>query len=202
MQALIELHYLPSVPFFQLAFSHEKLLIEQHEHYQKNSFRNRCYIATANGLLCLSIPLRKGKNEQQAILDVRIAHDEPWQQRHWRGIQSAYGNAPYFVYYADAIAPFFQRKYDYLFEWNWDLLQLLFRLLSLDTVIQKTTAYDTEVQSPVLDYREQFKPGKLPSMKVTYPQLFVEKHGFLPNLSILDLLFCVGPQASMYLSEN
>lgn len=202
MQALIELHYLPPIPFFRLAFSYERLLIEQHEHYQKNSFRNRTYIAAANGPLCLSIPLRKGKNEQQSIREVQISHDEHWQQRHWKSIQSAYGNAPYFLYYADALATFFQKKYEFLFDWNWDLLQCLLRLLAVETPLQATTAYTTDVQRPVVDYRGCFQPGKLTHPSVTYPQLFVEKHGFLPNLSILDLLFCVGPQASLYLSEN
>ena len=160
MKLLLELHYLPSIVYCAklAAFSH--ILIEQHENYQKGSYRNRCHIAVANGLLRLSIPLQKGKNEQQNIRDVKIAYDENWQMQHWRSIQSAYSNSPFFEHYAFYFESFYQRSYTYLFDFNWALLEQALSILGLDKALELTTEYQTFPPKNVLDSRNHISPKK------------------------------------------
>lgn len=205
---LLELHYLPSVQYFSKLVSYPKVIIEQHEHYSKGSYRNRCHIASANGLQRLSIPLKKGKNEKLSIRDVQIFHGENWTSQHWSSIRSAYGRAPYFEHFADEIAPFFEKKHSNLFDFNWDLLLLFVDLLQLDVDIQQTTSYEKQVAADIFDFRNGIFPKKHRQKEDTqfknlaYPQVFEERHGFLANLSILDLLFCTGPQASLLLEQS
>jgi hypothetical protein len=179
------------------------LIIEQHEHYSKGSYRNRTHIAGSNGLTRLSIPLKKGKNEQQPIRETQIAWFEPWTKKHWQAIQSAYGNAPFFEFYKDELFPFFEKKYTYLFDWNMDLILKLKSLLGLEGEIIFSQTYVKEAPAGVLDMRNRISPKvKNPETEFSqlqYPQVFLEKHGFLSNLSILDLLFCTGPEAVVYL---
>jgi hypothetical protein len=201
-----ELHYLPSIAVFQHFSAAKVIYLEAHEHYQKRSYRNRAHIVGANGLQRLSIPLRKGKNQQQPIQDVQLTYHESWPKQHWQSIISAYGNAPFFPYYADELAPVFTQAYDKLWDFNLDLLRLLFRLLQWDTPLLFTDEYHREYPADVYDLRNQIKPGQTTALNSAhfpaYPQVFTERHGFLPNLSILDLLFCQGPQANLYLSST
>lgn len=200
---LIEIQYLPPVEFFSVWKSSGKMVIEQFEHYSKRSYRNRTHIAGANGIAHLSIPLKKGKNEQQPIRETKIAWFESWARKHWQTIRSAYGNAPYFDYYSDELQPFFEKKYEFLFDWNYQLLLTLQRLLQIEQPLELSQAYLKEIPAEVLDMRNKISPKSknisTPFVPKTYPQVFMEKNGFLPNLSILDLLFCTGPEAVMYL---
>ncbi len=198
---LIELHYLPSIQYFTKLLHYPTVYLEAEEHYIKGTYRNRCHIAGANGLLRLSIPLEKGKNEQQPIREVRIAYHEPWQPEHWESIKSAYGKSPFFEHYADFIEPFYQKQYEFLFDWNWDLLQLMIQLVGIQPNIQFTTSYQKMPPEGILDYRNIISPKAHRQIDdphfqpIRYEQVFIEKHRFLPNLSILDLLFCTGPEA-------
>ena len=137
---------------------HDEVWIEQHENYLKGSYRNRCHIAGVNGLLRLSIPLRKGKNEQQSIKEVQIAYDQPWTSHHWSSIRSAYGNAPYFDYYAEELQPLYQQKWTFLFDFNWTLLQKINDLIGITSSIQKTESYQKETDDLLLDYRNVIHP--------------------------------------------
>ncbi len=182
--------YFPSVPWFSTLWNQPTIVLEACEHYQKGSTRNRCHIAGPNGEQRLSIPLVKGKHQQTPIREVRIAYDEPWQRQHWRSIRTAYGNAPFFEHYADGLAPFFERRVEFLFDLNWEVLQFL---------IQKT-GWRGEVL-----FSEKYEGGtnfKLQTSNFTYPQVFEEKTGFLPNLSMLDLLLCCGKQSSEILAPT
>lgn len=205
---LLELHYLPSIQYFSKFLAHPTVFIEQHENYLKGSYRNRCYIVGANGLQRLSIPLKSGKNERQAIRDVQIAYTENWQTQHWTSIRSAYGRAPYFEYFADEIQPFFQKKPTFLYDFNWHLLMLLVDILQLDVDIQQTKQYEKQTTAEIIDFRNGIFPKKHRQkedkrfLPMPYAQVFEERHGFLPNLSILDLLFCTGPQASLILEQS
>lgn len=202
---LLELAYLPTISHFALMATHSCTVLEQCEHYSKGSFRNRCYIAGAQGPLRLTVPLRKGKNRQQSIREVRISYDEPWRARHWQAIRSAYGKSPFFLHYSDALEPFFKdRKCDFLWDWNYGLLELLIGLLRLDCSLELSSQYDAEAPSGILDLRNRILPDQplpdgIPPLN-RYSQVFEDRLGFTPNLSVIDLLFCAGPASSKYLS--
>ena len=173
----------------------------------KGSYRNRCHIAGPNGLLRLSIPLEKGKNEQQSIKSVRIAYHESWQNQHWNSIKTAYSSAPYFEFYADGLAEFYNKKYELLYDFNWEILQFLLEQIPVEATIEESEEYKKQPGPQILDGRNSIFPKKhrqkedLYFEAKAYPQVFEEKNGFLPNLSILDLLFCYGPQTPLHLES-
>ena len=203
--ALIELQYLSSVQYFSKLLAYDKVVIEQWENYQKGSYRNRCHIAGANGLQILSIPLEKGKHQKLPIREVRIAYRQPWHLQHWRSIQSAYANAPFYPYYSDDLEAIFMQQPEYLFELNQQLLALCCRHLGLSDKLSYSDDYCSDPGEEVQDLRGFISPKQktnnpdLAFHPNPYPQVFTERHGFLPNLSILDLLFCAGPEATQIL---
>ncbi|MEZ4959145.1 MAG: WbqC family protein [Saprospiraceae bacterium] len=202
--ALLEIQYLPPVQYFSLLANHPVVYLEQHEHYAKGSYRNRCHIAAVNGVQRLSIPLKKGKNQRQPIREVRIAYDEPWRSQHWQAIQTAYGNSPFFEHYADGLQPFYsEKKYEYLWDWDFDLLMFMVKCFRLQTEIRVTEKYEAQ-PAGLLDLRGTINPKieNADFRPVYYPQVFEDRHGFLGNLSALDLLFCAGPGARQVLSKS
>lgn len=203
---LVELHYLPSISYLSLLFSADQVQLEAQEHYQKNSFRNRAHIATANGLQRLSIPLRKGKNESMSIREVVISYDENWQKQHWGAITAAYRRSPYFEYYADDLETLFHQEVKFLFDWNLNILNFFYEAWQVPINYQLTTTYDKQAHQETSDFRNQIRPKTITSFarenlpEKHYPQVFQEKHGFISNLSSLDLLFCTGPEGMAYLN--
>ncbi len=202
---LLELHYLPCIQYFSKLLQYECTVIEQHENYIKGGYRNRTYIAAANGPLALSIPLQKGKNQQQGIHDVKIAYNTHWQSEHWTSIKSAYGSSPYFEHYSDGLQVFYKTKYTHLFEFNMALLEWVLKKLRLEVNLNVTSSYEHRPNNSVDDWRNGIHPKahrqkEDPNFEAQYyAQVFEEKHCFLANLSILDLLFCSGPQGLMVL---
>lgn len=205
---LLELHYFPSIQWFSKFFLHPTVILEQHENYVKRSFRNRAHIASANGLLRLSIPLAKGKNQQQNIRAVRISYEEHWQQKQWTAICSAYGNAPFFEYYIDDFQALFEQKKEFLFEHNLKVLQTIFFVLDFKPPIQLSQGYLTEEYIGMSDFRNKITPKTFDReqdaryQNIPYQQVFAEKNGYLPNLSILDLIFCKGPETLSILENS
>jgi len=205
---LIELHYFPSIQYFSKFFLHPSLVLEQHENYIKRSFRNRMHIGAANGLLRLSIPLEKGKNQQQSIREVRISYDENWQNKQWTAICSAYGNSPFFEYYVDDFKPLFEEKTEFLFEHNLKVLQTIFFVLDIQPTLEFSTTYLKETANEICDSRNKINPKKIGAnidttyQNIPYQQVFAEKSGYLPNLSILDLIFCKGPETIPILENS
>ncbi len=201
MSVLLEIQYLPAIQYFAKLAIGEPVFIEQWEHYQKGSYRNRCHIAAANGLTRLTIPLIKGKNEQQGIRDVRIAYYESWQRQHWQSIRSAYGNAPFFEFYADDLKPFYEKPYPFLFDFNLEILQTMLCLLRLNVNLQLTESYQEKGNPGIIDLRNTIHPrshlhaADPHFTPVPYHQVFEDRYDFLPNLSMLDALFCLGPGA-------
>lgn len=199
---VLELPYWPPVSWLAMVWSRPVVALEACEHFQKGSYRNRCHIAGPNGLQRLSIPLQKGKHQQSPIREVRLAYDEPWQQIHWRSIRTAYGNAPFFEHLSAEIEGFYSRRYTFLFDFNWDILQFLLRKINWAGQLECTEVY----QPGPLAFRDTVSP-KSPTppdgfRPAFYPQVFLERHGFLPDLSALDLLFCCGKQSTAVLEQS
>lgn len=201
MKILIESQYLPPIFLFSQLKNCDEIILEASEHYQKRSFRNRCDIASSNGILSLTIPLQTGKNAQLNIKEVKIAQVENWQKQHWQSIRSAYGKAPFYEYYADVFHVHYEKQYDFLFDFNLSLLQSSLKLLKLPLNISFTSEYQKNInETNIIDFRNKLNKRAIPDIASLkkYPQLFEDRHGFQPNLSILDLLFCMGNQAKGY----
>lgn len=202
---LIELHYLGNIQYFANLSRYPFVIIEQHENYSKGSYRNRTIIAGSLGPLRLSIPLAKGKNERLPIKEVLVSNTDNWQTQHWRSIQTAYGKSPFFEFYQDELKTFYEKPVDHLFEWNKSLLLWMVETLGLSTSILFSTAYQKTVDDSILDARNRVSPktnraGQSNNFSCPpYAQVFEDLTGFLPNLSILDLLFCKGPESILYL---
>ncbi|MFK8007024.1 MAG: WbqC family protein [Saprospiraceae bacterium] len=205
---LLELHYLPSIQYVSKLLQFSRVMLEQHENYSKGSYRNRCHLASSMGLLRLSLPLAGGKNQQQPIREVKLKYDEPWQNQHWTAIKSAYGKSPFFEHYEHRFLPIFQKKYEYLWDWNWDLLHVVLEIISLKKNIELTKKFDKELEEEIVDFRNKISPKENKKFEdvdfeqAKYVQVFEAENGFLPNLSILDLIFCAGPEAEIYLERS
>jgi len=196
--AVLALHYFPSAEWFNCLLQCEKVLIEQHETYQKRSGRNRCRLMGANGPFTLSIPLQQGKT-QQAYREVKISYQMPWQNQHWRSIASAYGKSPFFEHYADAFEQLYSEQIPYLFDWNLRCLETIYNCLDLQKQYQLTDIYLHEYPES-RDFRNLLLNDSLPGFSIqAYPQVFSHKFPFDGQLSMLDLLFCMGPDFEHYL---
>lgn len=170
------------------------------ENYQKGGFRNRCVIAGPNGPQRLSIPLEKGKHQQTPIREVRISAAENWQRQHWRSIRTAYGNAPYFEHYADGLRRFFERPYPFLFDLNQEIANwVLHHKLGWAGEWHLQTTY---VPAGQWSAGPDLRSGAFTSAPCPYPQVFEDRHGFLPDLSVLDLLFCCGKNGAEVLANT
>ncbi len=198
---LLNTAYFPPVEYFRQCYKHNHVFIEANEHYQKQSYRNRCTIAGPNGLQNLVVPVIKGRSPGQPIRDVRIDYSEPWQGNHRRSIETAYAAAPFFEFYYEDIYPFFKQKPRFLFDLNLSIIEKLIALFDLNTRIFMTQKYTSPPKKGIADLRDKIHPKKQ-SIVVQQPyiQVFSERHGFQPGLSALDLLFNEGPAGKAYLS--
>lgn len=196
---LLSTAYLPNADHFKLLLSGRPVLLEAHEHFIKQSYRNRCVICSANGPLTLSIPLMK-LQDKEPITHKRISYQERWQNQHWRAITSAYNSSPYFSYFGDEFRPLYEQKFEYLFDYNLRLVQTILKILRLKMDLPLTEIYHA-VPENTFDARGLIHPGKnaLFGYKPYY-QVFAGRHGFIPNLSVIDLLFNEGLNTTAYLS--
>jgi hypothetical protein len=192
-------HYLPSIQYFQHLLNAEKVQIEAFENYQKQTYRNRCYILGANKVELLSIPVRSSsKGEKLPIQAVELDQQQRWRMIHWRTIRSAYGKSPFFVYYEELLKDAFFQPQKYLFEFNTTLLKTILKLLQTNTPIEYTQEFIANYPTDCLDLRDAIpQPNAATLPQKPYRQVFGET--FTNNLSILDLLFCKGNQAKNYL---
>jgi hypothetical protein len=181
------------------------VMLEACEHYQKQSFRNRCCISAANGLQNLVIPVTGG-SEGRPVTAVEIDYSMPWQKNHLRSIESAYNTSAFYEFYADDFQAFFQKKTKLLFAWNMDLLKWVLEALRLPVTFSLTEVYEKK-PSLYTDFRQGIHPKvryDLPDPTFTplpYQQVFIERSGFLANLSVIDLIFNEGPRAEAVLRE-
>ncbi|HBX51458.1 MAG TPA: hypothetical protein DEH02_10370 [Bacteroidales bacterium] len=206
--AILSVSFFPPIQYCTKFLLHQNIQIEQFENYQKQSYRNRCVILSANGSMILSVPVERTDAQKIPVRDIKIAYHTSWQKLHWRSIVSAYNNSPFFEFYADDIAPFFQKKYTYLFDYNIEILNVIFKISNLNFSFSFAEKYTAEVAENVLDLREAIHP-KLQKAHTDiffapypYAQVFSDKFPFTPNLSILDLLFNQGPDTKKILQRS
>lgn len=202
LNVLLSTAYLAPVQYFTKLVSYPNIFIEYCESYLKQSYRNRTIILSANGPLHLTIPVADGPRARGPVRDLRISQDVNWQQIHWRGIWSSYNNSPFFEYYADELAPFFhEKKWQFLIDFNQELQTTILKAMNADVTLLKTTEYFRagEVPGATDDFRYTIHPkpqkqtGDPHFYQEAYVQVFDDKWGFVPNLSIVDLLFNEGP---------
>lgn len=195
--AVLPLFYLPNVEFFKNLYQYKDfgLFIEKQEHYPKQTFRNRTSIAGPNGQLDLTVPVQKGSNARTASKDVRISYEDKWQRIHWLSLETSYRSSAYFEFYEDAFAPFYHKKFEFLFDYNLELLQVVLKLLKMPVAFELTQTYEKEYAN-LTDLRSVVTPNKASSYQnKRYFQVFEDRNGYINNVSIVDLLFNQGPQA-------
>lgn len=196
---LLSSAYLPPISFFTAINSGGDVLIEQYDNYCKQTYRNRCRIATSAGIQTLTIPVVKSTSPKQLMKDVRISDHGEWRHQHWNALESAYMNSPFFMYYQDDFRPFYEKKYEFLVDFNTELTLLILKLAGMDKTVNLTESYGKKEQS-ILDLRQLVNPGQHePQACRPYWQVFGQKYGFLANLSAVDLLFNMGPEFPLYL---
>lgn len=197
-EALLQTTYFGPVQWYQKLYRFDRCLIEQCDSYQKQTFRNRCVIATANGPQALTVPVEH--NDAQLVKDLRISDHNQWRRVHWNALQSAYSESPFFEYYADDIRPFFERKYTFLVDFNEEIRQNICELADIQPCVDYTTDYQPTHDHDFRDVIHAKRPQPDADFSPRpYWQVFQHRYGFQPNLSILDLLFCMGPETVFYL---
>lgn len=192
--------YFAPVQWYQKINRFDVCFIERYDHFMKQTYRNRCMIATTNGLQALTVPIEKPAQDKCLMRDVRISDHGNWRHLHWNALCSAYGESPFFEFYADDLRPFFERKYAFLYDFNMAITECMCSLLDIRPCLKPTDNYLKDVPN---DFRDAIRPKHpLPDAAFTpqpYYQVYARKHGFLPNLSILDLLFNMGNETIFYL---
>ena len=199
MSILITTAYLPPIALISECVNSKKVIIEAFETYSKQTTRNHCIIAGPNGKQQLTVPVNKVNGNRTLTKDIRISYFQDWQKIHWRSIETAYNNSPFFLYYRDYFEPFYFRKFDFLIDLNNRILETVFSTLRLVKEIDVTKQYEKVPESAV-DLRKDFgskNPGSACPLK-NYTQVFEGKTGFIPNLSIIDLIFNLGPEAGEF----
>ncbi len=206
MKVLLSSTYFGPIQWYQKLNRYDEVYIEAHDSYQKQTYRNRCLIATTNGVQALTVPVSDG---------MVISDHGNWRHQHWQALTSAYGDSPFFLYYEDDLRPFFTERWEYLYDFNEAIRQKMCELLDIHPQVAFTEQYwneahrsfgPHETQEPsdlFLDLREVIHPKHPQSDSAFQPrryyQVYEQKHGFLPNLSILDLLFNMGPESIFWL---
>ena len=203
MVSLLASTYFGPVQWYQKLNQSDCCLIERHDHFVKQTYRNRCVIATTSGLQALTVPIERYEGAHCEMRDIRISDHGSWRHLHWNALQSAYGESPFFEFYADDLRPFFARRWEFLFDFNTAITRKMCELLDIHPQIAFTEVYASAEEEGVTDFRDAIRPKHpLPDdgfRPRRYYQVYEQKHGFQPNLSILDLLFNEGPEAVLYL---
>lgn len=206
--AILSSAYFAPVQWYQKLNRYENIVIEQHDNFIKQTYRNRCVIATTQGLQALTIPVERPSDarlDKTQLKDICISDHGNWRHLHWKALLSAYGESPFFEYYADDIHPFFEKKYKFLLDFNMEINAKMMELLDIEkSSLSLSNEYSSyEGDCDTVDFREVIRPKHPGEDKEWQPkkyyQVYQQKFGFQPNLSILDLLFNEGNEAVCYL---
>ncbi len=200
MSLLVATAYFPPAGYMAKAIKSEGIVIEAFETYPKQTCRNHCDIFGPNGKQTLTIPVIRDNGNHTLTKDVRISNHQPWQKIHWRSIETAYNNSPFFLYYQDHFTRFFEKDFRYLLDLNMEIFQTLLQILNISRPVlltekfEKSPATNTDLRTIAV--------AKHSVIQMNYPhytQVFESRHGFIAGLSIMDVIFNVGPEASSYL---
>lgn len=201
MNILIHPTYFPSISHFVAIAKADSLTFEMEDNFQKQTNRNRMYIYSPNGIQLLNIPIKHGEHPHQKTKDVRIENAFNWQKQHFKSLEAAYRTSPFFEYYEDAIASIFTKKHNFLMDLNFETFEIVSKCLGLTFQAQKTIEYFHQATG-FDDFRTLANGKKDMAQFEPYTQVFEEKHGYLNNLSVLDLLFNEGRYAKDYLRNQ
>lgn len=209
MDVLLSSAYLAPVQYYAklLQSAGGIAYIEACDSYIKQTYRNRCMIVDANGPLALTIPTEKSEEGHCFMKDIRISDHGNWRHRHWNALEAAYRHTPFFLYYEDDFRPFYEQKIESLYDFNLSLTRLICNLIGIDVRLLPTTEYVSVCMPDIEDFRESIHPKHDWQNDTTfspkeYYQVFKGKHGFIPNMSIADLLFNMGPESILVLHES
>lgn len=201
MKVIFSTAYLGPIEYYIEYIKCDNPILETNENYQKQSYRNRCSIMSANNILNLIIPVKKPKIlNNRKIKKIRLEKRQNWQNLHWKSLQSAYRSSPYFEFYEDKFSPFYNKKYDYLIDVNNDFHKLICTLLKVKPFVKMSKEYSSNYNK---DFRNKITPKLSQKKKLAqYIQVFSNQIGFQANLSVIDLLFNLGPDALDYLKKE
>ena len=187
---IMDCEFFPCWEWFHAFMQAGDVQLEQHEYFVRTSYRNRAYVAGPNGIICLSVPLDKGRNQRNIMKDIKICNDENWQALHWKTLEACYRRSVYFEYFEDTLQPFYEKRFEYLIDANLTSLEMILNLLQIKKDYQLTNEFIKEVPN---DFRNTFLPkNRKATTQASYIQPFSDRQGFEPNLSMLDYLFCCG----------
>jgi hypothetical protein len=200
----IESQYFGSVQYIKQIATANSAVIDIHEPFKKMSYRNRTTIVSAQGPLLLTVPLQNGRDQKLPIHEVKISYSENWPSKHIKALSSCYKRSPFFEYYEDGLSRLLKTEYPYLLDLNMHIVEWLSKVLKTQFNISKTTEASSYLDPSFIDVRDTSNTSKLSQniANQVYPQVFSDKIEFIPNASILDLLFCMGPSANIYLKDK
>ncbi|MCX6281730.1 MAG: WbqC family protein [Bacteroidetes bacterium] len=195
---IVSTAYFPPIGYISALVKAEEVVIDLDETYPKQTCRNHTNICGPNGRQTLSIPVNKPGGNHTKSRDIRISYALPWRKTHLRSLEAAYSNSPFFLYYQDYFRPVFEKKYDFLADINSEILEILYQVLRISGRISFAETYIRHPEG-MRDLRNELTAKQAMAICKPYTQTFSEKHGFIPNLSILDLIFNLGEEATEYL---
>ena len=201
MDLIIHPNYLPSTSQFLLMVNSKKIIFEINDNFLKQTFRNRTYIYGANGKLILSIPVIHSQKNRKLLKDVKISYSHDWPTQHWKSFQISYRSSPFFEYYEDKLIDLYKKREKYLFDFNLKSIDIISEMLKINLEYKFTKKYENNY-SDKLDYRKNYKKIDSEYQINKYTQVFESKHGYIENLSVLDLIFNEGPNAVNFLNTS
>jgi hypothetical protein len=205
--AILSTAYFPPIQYISKFLTFSNVEIEQHENYNKQSYRNRCIILSANGPLSLSLPIQKDIHPKIPISQVKLDYDTNWPKIHWKALEAAYKRSAFFEFYMDDFYPFFHQQHEFLLQFNSAILKIILKRIGIGSKIVYSGSY-TETHIEYKDYRNSIHPKQAKTLEdhefkqASYNQVFLSKFGFVPKLSILDLLFNEGPNSLSILRNS